>query len=293
MLIIKPARKIDKVKIKKFINLNFKKNHIISKNSKFFNWQYVNSDGKINCTLALKNKEIVGVYFYVPLEKFDKKLNKKGHVFGSTWTVKGFKNSKLHKDYDYEIRKKNVLTNVNNQSVAIALKIFFNIIQPSEPKLIIAIGIGPRWHGFHKLKKFKIKNSNHHFIVSPNIRKVNILKNFVFPKKNIINRKNKLKIKYKKIYKANELKKLPINSLFNYQIPTKSKTYLINRYLKHPIYKYCIYAIYKKKIISVCIFRLVKTKNTKVIRFVDYIGSNKSFSMLKSFFLEILKKTGS
>ena len=84
MLIIKPARKIDKVKIQKFMNLNFKKNHIISKNSKFFNWQYRNSDGKINCTLALKNKEIVGVYFYVPLGKFDKKLNKKRHVFGST-----------------------------------------------------------------------------------------------------------------------------------------------------------------------------------------------------------------
>ena len=127
MLIIKPARKIDKVKIQKFLHLNFKKNHIISKNSKFFNWQYRNSDGKINCTLALKNKEIVGVYFYVPLGKFDKKLNKKRHVFGSTWTIKGFRSSKMPNLY-MKSEKKNLLTNVNNESTAIALKIFWNII---------------------------------------------------------------------------------------------------------------------------------------------------------------------
>ena len=29
-----------------------------------------------------------------------KKLNKKGHVFGSTWTVKGFRSSKLQKEYE-------------------------------------------------------------------------------------------------------------------------------------------------------------------------------------------------
>jgi hypothetical protein len=31
-------------------------------------------------------------------------------------------------------------------------------------------------------------------------------------------------------------------------------------------------------------------KNTNIIRFVDYVGSNNSFALLKNFFVEILKK---
>ena len=288
-LITRPAKQKDVNKIQKFIKLYYKKKHIFSKNKKFFNWLYKHIDGKINCTLALKNNNIVGIFSYIPLEKFDKKLSKNGHIFGSFWTVKGTKMSKVPPAYE-EAEKPNVIINTNKESVSIALKIFWNLHHSFKPKLIFAIGVGPRWYRYHKIKKFKLVASNHHFIISPNIRKTNIIKNFIFSKKNIINRKNKPKIKFKKIYRTNELKKLPINNLFNYQIPTKSKIYLVNRYLKHPIYKYYIYTIAKKKIISLCIFRIVKIKNTRIIRFVDYIGSNKSFTVLRSFFLEILQK---
>ena len=274
MLIIKPARKIDKVKIQKFMNLNFKKNHIISKNSKFFNWQYRNSDGKINCTLALKNKEIVGVYFYVPLSHFDKKLDK-NHIFFSTWTVKGF--------------KKNISINENKEGIAIALKIINNIYQYFKSYLIINVGIDIRLKKFHEYKKIKSYISNHHFIISPYIKKFNILQKCSHLIKKFNKKKNKAKINFKKIKKLNDLKKLETEDLFNYQIPLKSNDYLINRYLKHPIYKYHIYAISRKKTIALCVFRVAKAKNTNVIRIIDYVGSNKSFRYLNHFFYKILK----
>ena len=54
MLKFRKAVKNDRKKIQKFIHLNFKKNHILAKNTKFFNWLYF--DKQINCILALKKK---------------------------------------------------------------------------------------------------------------------------------------------------------------------------------------------------------------------------------------------
>jgi len=288
-LIIRTAKEKDASKIKKFISLNFKKNHILVKNNKFFNWQFKNANKKINCTLALRDKEIIGIYFYVPLGKFDKKLNKKKHIFGSIWTVKGFNKLQLPKNHKSDNDSKNLLTNFNKEGVAIALKIFFKLNLSFEPKLLIGIGVAPRFFRFHIQKKFKLVNSNHHFIASPDIKKFKILKNNYFSKKNI-NKQIQRKINFKLISKANDLKKLNINKLFDYQIPTKSKDYLINRYLKHPIYKYYIYFISQKKINNICIFRIVKLKKTRVIRIIDYVGSNNHFPILKNFFFEILQK---
>ena len=89
--------------------------------------------------MALKNNNIVGIFSYIPLEKFDKKLSKNGHIFGSFWTVKGTKMSKVPPAYE-EAEKPNVIINTNKESVSIALKIFWNLHQSFKPKLIFAPG---------------------------------------------------------------------------------------------------------------------------------------------------------
>jgi hypothetical protein len=272
MLKFRKAIKNDRKKIQKFIDLNFKKNHILAKNTKFFKWLY--SDKQINCILTLNKNEILGIYLYIPLSHFDKKLHK-NHIFFSTWTVKGF--------------KKNISINENKEGIAIALKIINNIYQYFKSYLIINVGIDIRLKKFHEYKKIKSYISNHHFIISPYIKKFNILQKCSHLIKKFNKKKNKAKINFKKIKKLNDLKKLETEDLFNYQIPLKSNDYLINRYLKHPIYKYHIYAISRKKTIALCVFRVAKAKNTNVIRIIDYVGSNKSFRYLNHFFYKILK----
>jgi len=274
-LVIKLAQNKDINIIKKFINLNFKKNHILVKNDKLFKWQYQNK--KINCVIAKQGDKLVGIYLYIPLDQFDKRLSNNRHIFGSLWTVKGF--------------KKNKRSNLEKQNLIIALRLFQKTFKLLKPNLDVAVGLDSRFYKFHRSQKYeKIKELNHHFIVSPFIKKFKILDNslflkFVKMKKNSISR-----IKFQKIKNLTHLKKINIDNLFKHQLPTKSKDYLINRYLKHPIYKYDIYAVYEKSIISLCVFRILNYKNTNIIRFVDYVGSNNSFALLKNFFVEILKK---
>ena len=89
MLKLRLAKKKDIDNIQKFIHLNFKKNHILSKNKNLFNWLYVNKN--VNCLLAFYNKKIVGIYLFTPLNQFDKKLSS-NQIFLSTWTIEGFNN---------------------------------------------------------------------------------------------------------------------------------------------------------------------------------------------------------
>ena len=163
------AKKKDINNIQKFIHLNFKKNHILSENKELFNWLYVNKN--VNCLMALNKKKIVGIYLFTPLNQFDKKLPI-NQIFLSTWTIEGFK-------------KKTISNAKNKQSVAIAIRMLNKIYQFLEKKFTINVGIDPRLVKFHELKKIKSTISNHHFIVSPKVKTLKILKDV---SKNFINR---------------------------------------------------------------------------------------------------------
>lgn len=271
-LIIKFAKKNELKKIQSFLKLNYKKNHTLSQNTKIFKWYYLKR--KINCTLALIKKKVVGIYLFIPLSQFDEKLYNYKQVFGSLWSIKGFN------------RHNN--KNKNKDGGAIALRFFDKTYEILNPKLIIAVGIDSRLLNFHKIKKYNVFKLNHHFLISPYVKKYRVLKN-VNNQKLKKNNNNNLIINIKKIDNINNLKKLNIKNLFKEQLPLKSKTYLINRYLKDPSYKYHIYSISKKKEICLCIFRVINFKKTNIIRIVDYIGKNNSFKNLNIFFLDILK----
>ena len=225
--------------------------------------------------MAILDKKLVGIYLYIPLSHFDRKLKNYKHFFGSLWTVEGFQKGKR-------------LIDANRKKIFIALRLFQTTFKLLKVNLDIAIGLEKRFSKFHESQKYeKIQKLSHHFLVSPYINKTRILDKSIL--QNIKQKKVKLNIKYKRIRKTGELKKINIDNLFKFQIPIKSKTYLINRYLKHPIYKYHLYQIISKKTSNICVFRRVKYKNVNIIRFVDFIGSNKSFANLKSFLPEILK----
>ena len=63
--------------IQKFINKNFKKNHILSKNRKVFDWLYYNNyEKKYNFIFEQKNTDIISFLGIVKNSMFSKKLKK-------------------------------------------------------------------------------------------------------------------------------------------------------------------------------------------------------------------------
>ena len=58
--------------LQKFIGKNFKKNHILSKNQRIFNWLYYNkNEKKYNFILEQKNKNIISFLGIIKNSKFN------------------------------------------------------------------------------------------------------------------------------------------------------------------------------------------------------------------------------
>ena len=242
-----------------YLNLYYKKNHILFKSKKLFDWQYL-SDKKYNFFYLLIRKKIMAIQGIIPTSHFDKNI-KKNTVFLSMWSSAG---------------------------VATGAKLFFLLLKKINFKIVIGLGSSNQSFAFQKFIGFKCGYMKHFFMTSDKYKKKIIRPN------NFSNyKKVKKKINYREINSEKELLKLD-KKIFSYQEPKKTAVYLLNRYYKHPFYRYNIYLVKnKKKESSLFIFRVCKYKNLSAIRIVDFIGPNYLFPEGKYVFDFLLKKNNS
>ena len=230
--------------VQNFIKKYWKKNHILSTNSIFFNWLYIQNK-RLNFAIVKKNKKILGIQGFIPQKKFDNKLPE-NHL---TLTLS--------------------VTN-KNAPPGTLFKLFSTIKKKFKVQFVSTSGgwFDPNIVKYNKLLGFDIREMDHFFVV-PNNKKFNLIKNkynlrFEIPdigQYKLINKKSS-KTKYKKLF-VNE--------------PQKSFNFLINRYFNHPNINYNIYEItYKKKIKCLVILRIINIKSNILIKIVDYQGPKKN-----------------
>ncbi len=244
-----------------FIKKYWKKNHIFSKDSRIFNWQYKKKN-IYNFLIAWQNNNIIGAQGFVPLNHFDKNLNK-NQIFLAFCRV------------------------VEGKHIGTMIKLQEKLFKEYKPKFIATIGLEEKIHSFHKWQGFEVKKMDHHAIFSKEFKmfKVAKFKNFEHKRKNINKNSYLVKLNIKNINFF--LKK----NFYKCQLPLKSNNYIINRYLKNPFYKYDVFLILKnKKPKALMVVRIIKQKQRSVIRFVDFIGQNKFFYLTYSASLKLLHR---
>ena len=224
----------------------YKSKHIFNRNKKYFDWRFKSSTKNYNIAILKYKKNIISFLSFYPLSQYDKSLNNNKVFFLSL-----------------AFNKKNILP--------FQLKLLFDyLVKKKKPKIIFT---SPLEHSLNinKYLGFKFIKLDHYFFKTKKKTKIEGLKNF-----NKISAINSNKIDDCRIISEKELKKLKIN-FFKYQYPVKSKKYLINKYLKHPIFKYIFLGSFKKKnITSLIILRVQKYKNLKIGRIVDFVGNQKN-----------------
>ena len=250
--------------LKKF-NIFIKKHWVnkinLSNLKKIFKWQYHNDD-YYNFYIAKKLKKIIGIQGFVPNKHFDKHLIN-DQIFLAFLRV------------------------IEGKHIGVGLKLHRNIIKENNPKFIGVVNIDKPTHHFHRWLGFTIHKMDHHFIFSKSINKFKILK-----LKNIKNKETKKENYLSAIeLDSQNINKLLNNNFYDIQIPKKSNKFIINRYLKHPFYNYIVLLISQKKIPkAIMVVRPIKIKNNTVLRFIDYIGSEKSFPLTNSISIKLLEK---
>lgn len=228
--------------IMRFINENWKKNHILSKDRVLFEWQYMNNN-KVNMVLGLDEKqEIQGVLGYIPYDSSDNK-----DYALSLWKAKSgtsFLGVKLIMFLmDNEPHRHLFCPGINvNTSAGIY------------HRLGIGTGKMKQWYRLSNLEDYKIAK-----IESRNI-----------PKYNGINQLSLVKVssfeEFKDVVDENFISKSVV--------PYKSFTYLEKRYFNHPTYEYLVYVVRseKQKAKSAVVLRVQKYNDSIVLRLIDILG---------------------
>lgn len=240
---IRYATNSDISKIMKFIDENWKKGHILSKNRELFEWQYINN--KVNMIIAEdKNLEIQAVLGFIAYGNDESK-----DISLSLWKAKdrtGFLGVKVLMFLLKEEPHRYMFCNGIN--VASSEKIYHRLgIETAKLK---------QWYRLQPCEKYQIAK--------------------IFDESIPYVKKNE-KIKLININSSEELIKIASDKMFDRDaVPFKSREYVKKRYFNHPIYKYIVMGVQQgnNKIDSAIVFRVQEYKQYKALRIIDFIGQN-------------------
>jgi|TARA_Y100000310_G_scaffold269624_1_gene282934 hypothetical protein len=248
-------------KFQNFISRYWKKNHIFTINDKVLNWQYKKVND-YNFFVAKKNNNIIGIQGFIPLKHFDKNLDNNQIFLAFRKVIEG-------------------------KHIGVGLKLHEEVFKECKPKFVSVIGVNEKSHNFLRWQGFNVEKMDHHAILSQSVNKFKIA---VVNNLKIINKKKNKDISFIELNIKN-IKFLLVSNFYKVQIPLKSNNYIINRYLKHPFYKYQVILIMqKKKPEALMVIRPIKINNSLVLRFVDFIGTSKSFLLTYDVSIKLLQK---
>ncbi len=242
--------------IMKFINDNWKENHILARDKDFFIYEHQDNN-TINYVISLEDNEINGVLGFIKYSNNDSDI--------ATVVWKALK-SETNPMLGIELLE--FLRNSNNYNV------------------VFSPGINKKTIGIYKYLDIYTNYLNQFIIINNTIQNYKILQIShqidLIPTNFIIDKNYSL-------IKINAKEEL--NFHFNKQqyIPFKDKDYFIKRYFNHPIYNYNIYAIKNKKInSSIIVTREIIVENSKILRIMDYLGDENDLMYITHEFYKII-----
>lgn len=246
-----------------FIKNHWQTDHIFVKSTEMLNFQHFDSKLlRYNFIIGFNktSNEIDGLVGIIPISHFDSNLDVYNNTWGGIWKVR--------------------TDVVNNEITTLGSKLF-SIFEKFNTHG--SIGMSKVAKILHGIKKYKIGKLNHFYILNNKINKFNIA---IVPstEKPIINfSKNDFTLQ-----EIIDIEKLKFDNIKFIYTPKKSILYLINRFSKHPIYKYNFFGVYNKENIlqTILVTRIISMYNSRVIRIVDVYGS---LDIIENLYLEFQK----
>tara|TARA_Y100001970_G_C14221675_1_gene853059 strand:- start:92 stop:1153 length:1062 start_codon:yes stop_codon:yes gene_type:complete len=250
----------DYKKFQFFIKDHWKIDHIFAHDKSVFEFQHKASD-YYHYMIAKKDNSLIGVHGVIPQSKFDESLPS-DQIFLGLWKV------------------------LDGDSVGLGIFLYQNILKEYSPQFIGVVGYNSDILSFYVWQGFEVGIMNHHVVLSTNKTDYDIA---IVPSSINYKRKDFQTVLQGRLIEEKDLNTLDSNKLYSYQIPIKSDTYLINRYMNHPVYDYDVYAIEKdRELLGLTVIRPIIQDQVVVLRLVDYIGSNDTFPLLGGFILQLL-----
>ena len=251
-----------------FIMKYWSDDHIFTKSIEMLRFQHYNADkNEYNFILAnnLKSGEIDGIIGLIPLSHYDPELRCFNETWGGIWKVRD---------------------DVHNEEIGMIGMLLFDYLR--QYKTHCSISMSPLANKLHAIMKYKMGVMNQHFIINPTMRTFNVA---VVPDDyvQIIPASSR---SISRLTPIRDLESVAYQSLKCSYHPVKSIVYLINRFLRHPLYKYSFYGAYNNDhdLLAIFVTRKIEINGSKVIRIVDVLGALENLGSLRKAFIDILER---
>lgn len=227
--------------IMEYIDCNWKKDHILARDRKLFEWQYV-SGSKVNIVIGVDEQgTIQGMLGFIPYGD-----NEQKDIALALW--------KANKSESFlGIRLLLFLKKNEPCSSIVCPGINMNTTAKIYQQVGMNVGVMKQWYRLQKRDVYKVA------VVTD--KKIPDVKESEY---HLVNYESE-----KDFVKSVDLEK--INGMTT---PQKTREYFVHRYFRHPIYQYNVYTVMDSanKVHGVLVLRVQEYNGTAVLRFVDYLG---------------------
>jgi len=251
-----------------FIDTYWKKNHILVRSKEILDFQYYNrEEDKYDFVLAENTQtgELDGIRGWIRVAQYDPALAEYDEVWSAVSKVR---------------------TDVENNEIKVLGSYLWRYLE--KHKGFGTVGISRFSFAMHTAIRHKTCSLRQYFILNRETKEYKIA---VVPS-NYQNHFNSAKSNWY-LFEIEDINAVD-DAVPAYYRPFKSMTYLINRFAKHPVYRYHFYGIYEgKELRSILVGKFVEINGGKILRIVDVLGSLEDVDNLYQDFQTILKETGS
>lgn len=249
--------------IMQFLDIYWRKNHILVRDRSFFEYEMV-VDGQVNFVIA-KDKEtgmIHGLHGFLMASKNREKFD----TWGSIWKV------------------------IPGTMGLLGLEIVRRLEVYTKTRAFLSMGGNPNTTVpiLQRMRHFNDVGKMQHFYCLANreeyhVAKVDHYEPFV--------ENREYQVQFIQFNGIEELQKLYDFSYNEDAFPYKDRWYVKHRYFDHPIYDYQVYGLAEEKEAKALFFcREQEYNGTKVLRIVDYIGKPELFGGISGFLKAGLEK---
>lgn len=252
-----------------FIDTYWKKNHILVRSKEILDFQYYNREtGKYDFVLAENTQtgELDGIRGWIRVAQYDPALSEYDEVWSAV--------SKVRPD-------------VENNEIKVLGSYLWRYLE--KHKGFGTVGISRFSFAMHTAIRHKTCSLGQYFIFN---RETEDYKIATIP----VNYQHPAVIveSHWHLHEIEDINAVDEDAVTAYYRPFKSKTYLINRFAKHPVYKYHFYGIYEENDLkSILVGKYVEINGGKILRIVDVLGSLEEVGCLYEDFQSIMHDTGS
>lgn len=265
----KICEKEDLPRLLTFIDTYWKKNHILVRSKEIFDFQYYNREtGKYDFVLAENTQtgELDGIRGWIRVSQYDPALAQYDEVWSAVSKVR---------------------TDVENNEIKVLGAYLWRYLE--KHKGFGTVGISRFSFAMHTALRHKTCSLGQYFILSRETKdfKVAVIPDdYQFPMA--------IKESNWHLREIEDINAIADDAVAAFYRPFKSKTYLINRFAKHPVYHYHYYGIYEgAELKAILVGKFVEINGGKILRIVDVLGSLEEVGCLYEDFQTILHNTRS